>query len=70
MYISHWKYQVKPHSLTWLSAASAAAIAQRNRFFKLYQQNKSSSKVKFQQSDNFCKSVLEATKLAYANKTK
>ena len=27
MYISHWKYQVKPHSLTWLSAASAAAIA-------------------------------------------
>ena len=36
-----------------------------------YQQNKSSeSKVKFRQVSNCCKSVLEAAKLAYANKTK
>ena len=37
----------------------------------MYQQNKSSeSKVKFRQSSNCCKRVLEAAKLAYANKTK
>ena len=37
----------------------------------MYQQNKSSeSKVKFKQASNRCKRVLEAAKLAYANKTK
>ena len=36
----------------------------------MYQQNKSSeSKVKFRQANNRCKRVLEAAKLAYANKT-
>ena len=37
----------------------------------LYQQNKSSeSKTKFRQASNFSKRILEAAKLAYANKTK
>ena len=37
----------------------------------MHQQNKSSqSKEKFRQASNRCKRVLEATKLAYANKTK
>ena len=37
----------------------------------MYQQNKSSeSEVKFRQASNHCKRVLEADKLAYANKTK
>ena len=37
----------------------------------MYQREKSSdSKVKFRQASNRCKSVLEAAKLAYANKTK
>ena len=37
----------------------------------MHQQNKSSeSKVKFRQAGNHCKRVLEATKLAYASKTK
>ena len=37
----------------------------------MYQQNKSSkSKVKLRQANNCCKRVLEAAKLAYANKTK
>ena len=37
----------------------------------MYQQNKSSeSKEKFRQASNRCKRVLEAAKLAYANKTK
>ena len=68
VYISHRKYQVKPHSSPWFSAACAAAIVHRNR---LYQQNQSSeSKVKFRQASNRCKRVLEATKLAYATKTK
>ena len=43
----------------------------RNHFFCLYQREKSSdSKVKFRQASNHCKRVLEAPKLAYANKTK
>ena len=69
--IPHLKYQVKPHSSPWFSAACAAAIVHRNHFFRLYQQNKSSeSKVKFRQASNRCKRVLEAVKLAYATKTK
>ena len=71
VYIPHRKYQVKPHSSPWFSAACAAAIVHRNHFFRLYQQNKSSeSKVKFRQASNCCKRVLEAAKLAYATKTK
>ena len=49
----------------------AAAIGHINHFFGLYQQNKSSRyKVKFRQVSNYCKSILEAAKLAYANKIK
>ena len=49
----------------------AAAIIHRNLFSRLYQQNKSSEyKLKFRQVSNRCKRVLEAAKLAYANKTK
>ena len=71
VYIPHRKYQVKSHSFPLFSAACAAAIVHRNHFFCLYQQNKSSeSKVKFRQASNRCKRVLEAAKLAYANKTK
>ena len=71
VYIPHRKYQVKPHSSPWFSAACAAAIIHRNHFFHLYQKDKSSeSKVKFRQVSNCCKRVLEAAKLAYANKTK
>ena len=37
----------------------------------MYQKDKSSaSKVNFRQASNHCKRVLEAAKLAYANKTK
>ena len=44
MYISlHRKYQIKPHSFPWFSAACAASIVQRNH---LYQQNKSSKSKK------------------------
>ena len=40
-------------------------------FFRFYQQNKSSEfKLKLRQASNHCKSVLEATKLAYATKIK
>ena len=42
VYIPHRKYQVKPHSYPWFSAACAAAIVYRNQFFRLYQQNESS----------------------------
>ena len=71
VYISHRKYQVKPHSSPWFSAACTAAIVHRNHFFCSCLQDKSSeSKVKFRQASNHCKSFLEAAKLAYANKTK
>ena len=71
VYIPHRKYQVKPHSSPWFSAACAAAIVHRNHFFCLYQKDKSSeSRVKFRQASNCCKRVLEAVKLAYANKIK
>ena len=70
VYIPHRKYQVKPHSSPWFSAACAAAIVHRNHFFRLYQQSKSSeSKVKFRQASNHCKRVHEAAKPAYT-KTK
>ena len=68
VYIPYQKYQVKPHSCPWFSAAYAAAIVHRNQFFHLYQKDKSSeSKVKFRQASDHCKRVFEAAKLAYAN---
>ena len=71
VYISHRKYQVKPHSSPWFSAASTAAIVHRNHFFRLYQRETSSdSNVKFRQASNHCKRDLEAAKLTYAKKTK
>ena len=69
-HISYHKYQVKPPPPPWFSAACAAAIAHRDHFFHLHQQNKSESKVKFRQASNHCKRLLEAAKLAYATKTK
>ena len=69
VYIPHSKYQVKSHSSPWFTAAFAAVIVHKNHFFRLYQKDKSSdSKLKFSQASNHCKSVLEAAKLAYANK--
>ena len=42
VYIPQRKYQVKPHSSSWFSAACAAVIVRRNNFFRFCQQNKSS----------------------------
>ena len=71
VYIPHSKYQVKLHSSSWFSVACAATMIHRNYVFLLHQQSKSSeSKVKFRQTSNCSKRVLEAVKLAYANKTK
>ena len=70
-HILHRKYQVKPHSSPWFSAACATTIVHRNHFSFLYQTDKSSdSKAKFRHTSNHCKRVLEAAKLVYANKTK
>ena len=56
VYIPHRKYQVKPHSSAWFSAACSAAIVHRYHFFCLYQKDKSpASKVKFRQASNCCK---------------
>ena len=67
----HRKLQVKPCSFPWFSAACAAIILHRNQFFRFSQKDKSSdSKVQFRQASNCCKRVLEAAKLANADKTK
>ena len=71
VYIPHRNFAVNSHLSSWSSASCAAAILHRNRFFHLYQQNKSSeSKVKFKYASNLSKRILEAAKLAYANKMK
>ena len=71
MYIPHRKYQVKPHLSSWFSEACAATIVHRNHFFRFYHKNKfSESKLEFIQASNQCKTVLEAAKFAYVNKTK
>ena len=71
VYIPHRKYQVKPYSSSWFSAACGAAIVHRNHFFHLYQPNRSSeSKRNFRQASSCCKRVLEAAKFTYSNKTK
>ena len=71
LYRSPSSYLVKPHSFLWFSGAFVAAKVHRNHFFCFYQQNKSyESKLKFKQAVNRCKRILEAIKLAYANKTK
>ena len=58
VYIPHHKYQVKPHTSPWFSAACAAAIVHKNHFFRLHEQKKSSeSKVKFKQASNHCKAL-------------
>ena len=71
VYISHRKYQVKPHLSPWFSTTCVATIVYKYHFFRLYLQNKSSeSKVRFRQAPNHCKSIFEATKCAYTNKMK
>ena len=68
VHIPHRKYEFKPPSSPWFSAACTAAIVHRNHFFSLYQKNKPwNSKVKFIRTSNHCKMVLEGAKLAYAN---
>ena len=41
VYIPLSKYQIKPHSSLWFSAAFAAVMVHRNHFFRLCEQNKS-----------------------------
>ena len=71
VYIPHCKYQVKPHSSPWFSAAYAAAVVHRNHIFYFCLHNKYTlSKIKLRQVIDHCKRFLGAAKLAYANKTK
>ena len=72
VYIPYRKYQVKPQSSPWFSAACTENHGvHRNHYFRLYQKVKSyDSKVKFRQATIHCKRVLEAAKPAYASKAK
>ena len=71
VYIPHRKYQIMRHSFSWFSAACTAVIAHifsQRTFFCLYQQNLLN--LKFRQLSNYCKNILEAVQLPYANETK
>ena len=58
-------------SLIHLHGCLCCCHSSKKSLFRLYQKDKSSeSKVKFRQASNCCKRVLEAAKLACANKTK
>ena len=62
---------IKPHSSPWFPDACACAVDHRNPIFRLHRMGKSSdSKAKFRKASHRCKNVLEAAKLANANKTK
>ena len=64
VYIPHRKYQVKPHSSLWFSAACVASIVHRNHCFRLYQLDTSSdSKVKLRQASNRCQGFLKLPNL-------
>lgn len=70
IHIYHCKCHPKPYSSLWFFHSYGAAIHLCNYFFSLFQQNLSSvSEGKFRQAGNHYKIVLEARKLAYANKT-
>ena len=69
VYIPHRKYQIRSYSSPWFSAACAAAIVHRKHFFRLYQREKSDSKVKFRQASNRCKRVLEANSVLNKGKS-
>ena len=63
IYILHRKYQVKSHLSLWfpyLTKITSFICTKRNNLLDL----------KFWQSCNCCKEVLETVKLSYANKTK
>ena len=64
------KYQVKPHSSPWFSAACTSGIVHRNHFFSFVPKESSELEVKFRQATSCCKKVLKPAKLAYPNKTK
>ena len=71
VYIPHQKYQVKPHSSPWFfSCLCSCHSSQKSLFLFVPKDESFESKVKFRQASNCCKRVLEAAKLAYANKTK
>ena len=50
VYIPHRKYQVKPHSSPWFSAACAAAIVHRNHFFSVCTNRINFLKLNYQKS--------------------
>ena len=66
VYIPHHKCQVKPYSSPWFSAAcAAAAIVHRNHLVV-----PTINLLNLKEASNSCKRVLEAAKLACANKNK
>ena len=62
---------IRSSLIPWFSVSFAGAIAQRNLFIRLYQQNKSSvSKLKFKHASNRCKNFLKLPNLLMLIKQK
>ncbi|XP_065680992.1 uncharacterized protein LOC136094820 [Hydra vulgaris] len=60
-------FQVKPHSSLWFSSHCVAAIANRNHYFHIYQQNNSPENRRlFITARNHCKKVLSNAKACYS----
>ena len=70
MYISLIVSILSSLTQLWFLAACAVAIGHRIHFFRLHQQHKSESKVKFGKASNCYKTVFEPSKLSYVNKIK
>ena len=63
VHISLGKHRVKLRSSPWFSAPCATDRAQKNHFFHLKQQNKSSiSAANYRQASNSCKRVPESAR--------
>ena len=66
-FVPHRRFQVKPHSSPWFSAACAAAISHRNHFFRQYCRNTTpENKRLFSTARNRCRKVLDDAKAAYS----
>ena len=79
-YISEWiidgmncfipskKFQQRPNSQPWFTPECAAAIAHRNHFFHVYQQNRDddNAHAEFNAARNYCRRILRNSKCSYA----
>ena len=67
-FIPSKKFQQRPNSQPWFTPECAAAIAHRNHFFHVYQQNRDddNAHAEFNAARNYCRRILRNSKCSYA----